>query len=443
MSLRRRERTPDKEKRRESEPTVRILVVHQYFLDKDDAGGSRWNQLAKYWGRAGHQVTVLGGNVHYATGRRTPQCKGKYIHRETVDENVTAMRCHVSETYNVSFIGRLWAYASFTLSSIWAGLHSGKQDVIIATSPPLTTALTGWALSRLKRIPMVFEVRDLWPETAIEMGVLTNPLAIKLGYLLERKAYRWADLINTLTPAFDDTLRNKKNVPPDKLIMIPNAADLDLMEPGPKENDVRAQLGLTGKRVITYVGAHGRCNGLMQIVRAAERTRDDPDLIWMLVGDGMEKPMLIEAARKKNLTNIRFVPPVPKAKIADYINASDVCCAVLRDAPVFRTVYPNKVFDYMSCRRPTVVAIDGVARMLVEESGAGLFVQPENDEALADAARQLTADPQRCEDLGRRGREYVKANFDRYTLGRRYLEHVVNVVRKRRRRTPTTKRQSK
>jgi hypothetical protein len=168
---------------------VKILVVHQYFLGKDDAGGSRWNQFARYWAQAGHEVTILAGMVHYAKGIKAPQYKGRFLVREQIQPNVKVYRCHVSESYNKSFAGRAWAYLSFTFSSLWAGMfEADKPDIIVATSPPLTVAPMMWLLSRLRRVPAVFEVRDLWPESAIDTGVLTSKPIIWLSYKLEALA---------------------------------------------------------------------------------------------------------------------------------------------------------------------------------------------------------------------------------------------------------------
>jgi len=401
---------------------MNILVVHQYFLGKDDSGGSRWNQFAKYWSEQGHKIIVLAGSVHYATGKKLSQCKGKFIVEENIDNNVKVFRCHVSESYNKSFIGRFWAYLSFAFSSIFAGLFKvGKADVVICTSPPLTVGLTGWMLSILKRIPMVFEVRDLWPESAIDTGVLTNKFLIKLSYWLEKKSYKSACWINVLTPAFKQALIEKKNVRPDRLSMIPNAADIDIFKPGELDNWVRQKHNLQGKFVITYVGAHGKANALMQLVNVAERIKNNDDVRIMLVGAGMEKQMLMEEAQKKNLQNIVFVDAVSKEKIVDYVAASNVCTAVLKRVDAFKTVYPNKMFDYMSAKRPIILAIDGVARKVVEDANAGIYVEPENANEFANAVIRLKNDNDLCIKFGENGFKYVCENFDRKVLATKYL----------------------
>lgn len=401
---------------------MHILIVHQQFLRKGDAGGSRWNQFAKYWSAKGHTITVLAGMVHFMTGKKPPEYKGKFIVREQESENVEVLRCHVSESYNTSFIGRFWAYLSFAISSIYAGIFKvGKADVVICTSPPLTVGLTGWALSRAKQIPMVFEVRDLWPESAIDTGVLKNKLLIKLSYWLEKLSYKSASWINVLTPAFEEALVNRKNVRPDRISMIPNAADLDIFTPGEKMNWVRTKHGLGDKFVITYVGAHGVANHLIQLLEAAKLLKQHKDIAIMLVGSGMERPMLIQKAAEWGLDNVVLVDSVSKEAVVDYVAASDVCTAVLKKIDTFKTVYPNKVFDSMSAKRPVIIAIDGVARKLVEDAGAGLYVEPENAQEFADAVLKLKQDAEFCRKCSESGYEYVVKNFARDRLADKYL----------------------
>jgi len=182
---------------------MNILLIHQYFLEEDDPGGSRWNEFTRIWTDQGHTVTVLGGMMHYNGHEKRAEYKGKYFVTKQQGA-VNVLRCHVSEAYNKSFIGRLWGYFSFMFSALYAGLFKvkGKFDVVIVTSPPLFVGITGYLISRFKRIPFVFEVRDLWPESAIDTGVLTNKLIIRLAYWVEGFIYKRARLINVLTPAF-------------------------------------------------------------------------------------------------------------------------------------------------------------------------------------------------------------------------------------------------
>ena len=406
---------------------MNILIIHQYFLEKDGAGGSRFNQFAKYWAQKGHKVTVIAGTVGYTTGQKNEKYKGKWVTKEEVDRGVTILRCYVSESYNKNFLGRLWAYLSFVFSASWAGIFmSGKQEVVIATSPPLLVAIPGYIISRLKRIPLIFELRDLWPKFAIDTGVLKNSLVIKLSYWLENFIYRKANLINVLTPAFKDYLLKEKKAPENKIIYIPNAADLDLMKPGPKNNWVREKFNWDDKFVILYVGAHGVANDLRQIINAAKLFKNNPEILFVLIGDGMEKLKLITVAKEQNLTNVQFLGSVSKDKIVDFINAADVCTAILD--PVFTTTYPNKVFDYMACARPVVLPIDGVCRKLVvDEARAGLFVRPEDAEDFKEKIFYFYNHPEARETMGQNGRRFVIERFDRQKLANQYLEIIKGI----------------
>lgn len=408
---------------------MHILVVHQYFLGKNDAGGSRWNQFAKYWAKAGHKITVLAGTVHYAIGKKQPKYKGKLFVTEHESENITVKRCHVSESYNKSSLGRAWGYISFAFSSTLAGLFVKKPDIIICTSPPLIVGLTGAILGKLKRIPMVFEVRDLWPESVIDLGAVTNKWAIKFLFWIQRVSYKSAKWINVLTPAFEEFLVNVNGVAREKIGMIPNAADLDIIKPSPRDNWVRKKHNLGNKFIVTYVGAHGATNALTQLIDAARILKEKAaDVQIMLVGDGIKKAELIKEAKASNLNNVTFVEPVPKVQIGDYINASDVCTAVLKKIESFKTVYPNKVFDYMAAAKPIIIGIDGVARKLIEDAGSGIYVEPENAKEFVEAVLKLKENPKLCHEYGQNGLNFVRQNFDRDPLADKYIDILVNRV---------------
>ena len=270
---------------------MNILLIHQYFLEKGDGGGSRFNEMTQTWAKEGHSVTVLAGMVHYNTGKKPDRYKGKYFFKDdSFYTGVDVIRCHVSESYNVSFLGRLWAYFSFVFSSIWGGLFYAKKkyDVIIVTSPPLFVGITAYVLSRIKKLPFVFEIRDLWPESAIDTGVLRNERIIRFAYWFEGFIYKKASLINVLTPAFRDKLISEKGVPEGKVIFIPNAADFSLAEELVEDFDTeefRRQNGIDDRFVITYVGAHGVANHLIQMLHAAELQNtgqhDDGDPVFI------------------------------------------------------------------------------------------------------------------------------------------------------------------
>jgi glycosyltransferase involved in cell wall biosynthesis len=412
---------------------MNILLIHQYFLEEDDPGGSRWNEFSRMWTDSGHTVTVLGGMMHYNGKEKKPEYKGKYFVRKQQGA-VTVMRCHVSEAYNKSFIGRLWGYFSFMFSALYAGLFKvkGKFDVVIVTSPPLFVGITGYLISLFRRIPFVFEVRDLWPESAIDTGVLTNKMIIRLAFWVEGFIYKSATLINVLTPAFYNSLRDKKGIAEKKLIQISNAADFSLSEKLLRDFDretFRKTHDLDGRFVITYVGAHGVANHLEQLIDAGEALKDT-SVLFLLIGQGMEKDKLVQMAKDRNITNVRFLDSVPKAEVFRYILASEMGASVLKRVDTFKTVYSNKTFDYMSCSKPILMAIDGVSRELVEQAGAGVYVEPENTAEYNRIIRQYLSDPERLQREGASGYRFARGNFDREVLAGRYIEHIKQIIKK-------------
>ncbi len=410
---------------------MNILLIHQYFLEEDDPGGSRWNEFTRVWTGMGHNVTVLGGMMHYNGKEKIPEYKGKYFVKKQQGA-VTVWRCHVSEAYNKHFLGRLWGYFSFMFSSLHAGLFKakGRFDVVIVTSPPLFVGVSGYLISRLRRMPFVFEVRDLWPESAIDTGVLTNKMVIKLAYWVERFIYKRAKLVNVLTPAFYKVLRDEKRIPEKKLIQISNASDFSLSEKLLHDFDkdaFRREHALDGKFVITYVGAHGVANHLEQILNAGEAL-GDTNVLFLLIGQGMEKDRLRNLAEERKITNVRFVDSVPKAEVFKYILASEMGASVLKRVDTFKTVYSNKTFDYMSCKKPILMAIDGVSRELLEDAKAGTYVEPENTTEYNRVIREYLNDPARLMREGENGYKYAKENFDREVLAKRYIEHVSSIA---------------
>jgi len=410
---------------------MNILLIHQYFLEDDDPGGSRWNEFTRIWTGMGHSVTVIGGMMHYNGNAKKAEYKHKYFVKKQQGD-VTVWRCHVSESYNKHFMGRLWGYFSFLFSSLYAGLFKAREkfDVVIVTSPPLFVGVSGYLVSRLRRIPFVFEVRDLWPESAIDTGVLKSKMIIRLAYWVEAFIYRMAKLINVLTPAFYTVLKEKKGIPASKLIQISNAADFSLSEKLLNEFDrdvFRKEHGLDGRFVITYVGAHGLANYLEQLLDAGAAL-SDTNVLFLLIGQGMEKERLQKLAKERNITNVRFLDAVPKAEVFRYILASEMGASVLKKVDTFKTVYSNKTFDYMSCKKPILMAIDGVSRQLLEEAGAGSYIEPQNTAEYNRVIRAYLHDPARLSMEGESGYRFAKENFDREVLAKKYLNYIREII---------------
>ena len=410
---------------------MRIAIVYPYYLSPGDAGWSRFNEMAHMWAAAGNEVTVIAGSINHHTGETPERYRGRLLTRER-DGAVDVWRCYVPSVYRRSYFGRRFGYIVFTLTASLAAIRSPRADVVIASSPPLVVVVPGWLKAKLSgwRTPWIFEVRDLWPESAIATGVVRGgSLQARLFYALEKWACRSASIVNVLTPSFRDDLLARHLVTPSRLTFVPNGADLAMFHPGPRENAVRREHGWGGRIVALYAGAHSRANALGQLLDAAETLRSRPDILLVAIGDGPERALLEAEALHRGLDNVRFLGAKPKEAVPDYINASDIGLAVLQRNATFRTVYPSKIFDYMACARPVVVGIDGAARTLVcDEAQAGLFAEPESGPAIARAILELADDREKRSIMGRRGREWVEANASREALAACYLDIMLKLA---------------
>ncbi len=410
---------------------MRIAIVHQYYLAPGDAGISRFNEMAHMWTAAGHEVVVIAGSINHHTGETPERYRGRLLTREH-DGAVDVWRCYVPSAYRRSYFGRRLGYIVFTLTASLAAFQSPRADVVIATSPPLVVVVPGWLKAKLSgwRTPWIFEVRDLWPESAIATGVVRRgSLQARLLYALEAWACWSASIVNVLTPSFREDLLARHLVTPSRLTLVPNGGDLAMFQPGPRDNAVRHEHRWGDRIVALYAGAHGRANALGQLIDAAEIVRTRRDILLVAIGDGPERASLEAEAARRGLDNLQFLGAKPKDAMPDYINAADIGLAVLQRNATFRTVYPNKIFDYMACARPIVVGIDGAARTLVcDEAQAGLFAEPESGPAIARAILELADDREKRSIMGRRGREWVEANASRETLAARYLDIMLKLA---------------
>ena len=305
------------------------------------------------------------------------------------------------------------------LSSFVIGLGVKQVDLVWGTSPPIFQAATAWALARLKGVPFLFEVRDLWPAFAVAVGVLHHPLLIRLSEGLERFLYRRADRVLVNSPGF---IQHVKDRGAGQILLVPNGAEAAMFDPAETGEDFRRLAGLQQQFVAMYAGAHGLSNDLEVLLDAAALLRERTDIVILLLGDGKDKPKLQQRAAEMNLDNVLFMPPLPKTGMAQALAAADACIAILKPVAMYRTVYPNKVFDYMAAGRPVVLAIEGVIREVVQGAGAGLCVPPGDPQALAKAIRYLADHREEGREMGRRGRQCVVENFDRPALAERLAE---------------------
>jgi glycosyltransferase involved in cell wall biosynthesis len=331
---------------------------------------------------------------------------------------------------------RMRNYASFCISAALRGLTLPRPDVIIATSPQLLVGLAGWWLSfarpGARQIPFIFEVRDLWPESLAAVGIsdeesfLHRGLGALAGFLYER-----ADRIVVVSPAFREHLIKRWRVPAQKIAVVENAVETDLFAPLPQAaNDkLRKELGATGKFLVSYAGTMGMAHGLETLLDAASQLQhENPGVQFLLLGEGSEKARIKALAQSRGLANVRFLDQQPHERIPAFISASDTCLVLLKKNEVFKTVIPTKMLEFMSSSRPVILAVEGQARQIVEEAGAGIAIEPENATALARAIGQLSANRELALELGRKGREYIVRHLSRGRTAEKYVEVLRTIV---------------
>jgi lipopolysaccharide/colanic/teichoic acid biosynthesis glycosyltransferase len=393
-------------------------LIHQAFASPSDGGGTRHYEFAQRILRRGHVFTVVASDLSYLSGAPVTERRGLCAEQNV--DGLRVLRAYAYPSLHRSFAWRVFSFFTFVGSSLLTALRAGPADLVIGTSPPIFQAVSAWAVAFVRRRPFLIEIRDLWPEFAIDMGVLTNPLLIGVSRKLECFLYACATHILVNSPAYREYLL-AHDVPPLKITLVPNGVDPAMFDPGSRGVAIRQRFGLEGKFVVSYAGAIGMANDLATLLRAAGRLRERQDIAFVIAGDGKERPCLEEEAARLGLKNVIFTGRLSKAEVAQVLAASDVCVAILKDIPMFRTTYPNKVFDYMAAGRPTLLAIDGVIRKVIEESGSGIFVSPGDGAALADSIVELAANPFEVRSMGLRARKYVTEHFNRNQQAEEFL----------------------
>jgi len=389
---------------------MKILLLNQSFVSPDEPGHTRHFEMAQYLRGCGHELVIVGSDSNYQTGLRTVERKGLYV--EQMIDGVRVLRAYSAQTLHRSYFWRAISFLSFMFSSAWAALQVKDVDLIMGTTPPIFQAVSAWFVALLRRKPLLLEVRDLWPEFAISMGVIRNPTVIRLAHWLERFLYTRARHILVNSPAYKQYIASK-GVPEKKITFIPYGTDIDMFNPSVDGSSVREKLGLKDKFLVLYAGAMGQAHDLYTVLRAAKSLNNESHIHFVFFGDGKERANLEAEAERLGLKNISFAGTCPKKEMPMVIASADVCLAILQNIPMFRTTYPNKVFDYMAAGRPTVLVIDGVVREVIESSRGGVFVQPGNHELLARTILELSRDPGRVKQMGENARAYLVKNLDR------------------------------
>jgi len=407
---------------------MRVMLLSTYYKPDVAANGVLMGYLAEDLAAMGHEVTVVTTFPHYRSGQIEKRYRGKLLERDGQGPvDVYRVYAYTSRRRD-KLSGRLLNYATFNALSAVVGSLVGKQDVILTPSPPLSNGLVADFIGRLRRLPFVYNVQDIYPDVAIRMGMMSNPRIIAFFRWMERYVYRRAAALTVICEGFQRNLL-AKGVPREKIHIIPNFTDTAFMRPLPRHNDFSAQQGLDHAFVVLFAGNMGFSQGLTVVLDAAAELKGRKDILFLFVGNGAAKPRLVNYAQELGLENVRFLPFQPHDRVPEIYAASDVCLVPLRRRFAAASV-PSKAYTIAAAARPLIAAVDEGCDThdFIRQARCGLRVEPGNPSALAEAILTLYADEELRERLGRNGRQYVERYHTRQVIARQYAELLEEVA---------------
>jgi len=391
---------------------LKILFLGQHFAPEDVSGSVLATELAVDLVKRGHEVTFVTCAPNYPKGKVFKGYRNSLVCQEEID-GVRVIRIWSYITTKKSFWPRIFNYGTFSLNAFWGGLIAGKHDVLINFTPPLPLGISAYLLGRLWNIPWLLRVSDIYPDAAISAGVLKNKIAISFFYMLEKFLYKKAKTLLTISDGFNEIIVNK-GIPAEKMSVIPVWADTDFVYPQEKENAFRIENNLTGSFVLLYTGNLGFASNLEDVILAADLLRDDPDIMFVLLGEGVKKNELMELTEKKMLKNIKFLPYQPREKFPMVLASADVGLVTLNASSGIFSL-PSKTFNVMASGRPvlSIAPTGSDIDQLVSSHDIGINVPPGNPRLLADAIIQLKRDRDRRAQMGKRARFVCEEFYSR------------------------------
>lgn len=389
---------------------MKILYIHQYFKTPSEPGGTRSYWLAKKFIEEGHTVTML-------TTSSSGDSKTEY---KTID-GINVVYLKVPYHQNMSVFLRLKSFISFMFKSTLLALKEEKVDIVLATSTPLTVGFPALVLKIIRKIPFIFEVRDLWPEVPIQMGGLNNKLLQKLAIKFEKSVYKNANHIVALSPGMADGVL--RYVPENKVSIIPNMAKIDLFWPRKRNKKIQIKLGIKSDSFkIIHFGSLGLANGVMSILKVAEKLKNDNYLEFVFIGGGSLEADLKEYCKEKNLRNVHFLGTFSLNETSEIVNLCDVSIVSFQDLPILYTNSPNKLFDSLSAGIPIIVNSAGWTKELVESNECGIYVNPNKPEQLVGAIKLLRENQDLKNRLGINSRILAETKYDKSILCNKYAK---------------------
>ena len=399
---------------------MRILFFSHYFPPEGNAPASRTYAHCRRWVAAGHDVTVVTSAPNHPRGVLYPGYRNRL--RQVEDWNgIRVVRVATYLAANAGTWRRTLNYVSYMVSATAFGSLERRPDVVMATSPQFFCGWAGVLVSKLRRVPFILEIRDLWPESIAAVGAIRSRLVIGLLAKLELAMYRAARRIVTVGEGYRQRLL-ERGADGARVAVVMNGVDDDLFSPRDRDARLAERVGVAGRFVVTYCGVIGMAHGLEVVLRAAAHLRENPDVVFLLVGDGACFDDLKATAERDGLDNVVFTGNVAKDCVPGLIALSDVCLVHLRASDTFTSVMPSKIFEAAAMAKPVVLGVRGFAAEFVQTAGCGVCIEPENEHELVDAVLRLSADRALCERLGQAGRDYVARHFSRDELAQDYLD---------------------
>ena len=406
---------------------MRILFLSHYFPPEVNAPASRTHEHCREWVRQGHDVTVITGVPNHPRGVLFEGYENRLVQEENVD-GIRVIRTWMFLSPNEGFVGRIANYLLFAVAASFLSFKAERPDVVVATSPQFFCGLAGMLVSRLRGAPFILEIRDLWPESIVQLGQLRPSPLLRALERLETILYRSAAGIVVNTGSFIDHIA-ARGVAPEKIELVYNGVDPTLFRCQPPDDALLRKHGLKGKYLVAYIGTLGLAHGVETLLDAAERLQDHADVHFLIIGDGAAREGLAAEAARRELANVTLLGLRPRSEIPGWIASIDLLVVLLRNLDIFRSVIPSKIFEFCAQERPVIVSSPrGEIRRLIEAADAARFVDAEQPEALAEMILACRRAPEETAAMARRGREWVETEFVRDDLARRMLSFMQQVV---------------
>ncbi len=410
---------------------MHILYIHQYFSTPNGTIVTRAYEFSRLWTAKGHKVTVL-----TTTAQLTPEdlkdATGKFLKRLNF-EGINVLAFGIPYTQKMGKVRRCLSWVVFLFVSVLMALLIKNIDVIYARSTPLTTGIAAIAAKRLRKIPFVFEVTDQWPEAPIEMGIIRNNITIKVLLWLEKTIYQHSDSIVACSPGMADGVKavlNKQKLQEKPIAVIPNFSETSFYRPDIDGSGARKERGWADKLVFIHAGTMGKVNGLDFVTDAAERLKEHSDIIFALMGEGNQKPVLQSRVKELGLRNVQILPAVPKHQLPEVLAAVDVGLVIIGNCPILQHNSANKFFDALAAGKPILLNYSGWQREVLEQNNAGFGCDLCNLEEFVEKVLYLDSHREKLAEMGQNARLVAIEKFDRDKLALQVLEVLELAVEK-------------